>query len=125
MRKQTKNIIMIKTMLMIMMTLIIISGLMRERDFWKRVFNEKEKHRKSMFLTGRQVAWMICEHVKISDTDGAVLDIADLLKIELKGENVQTFDTKWDETINAMQKRPDEEPLENLYFKQLEKSDPA
>ena len=95
-------------------------------DVRKRVLNEEERaHRQSMLLTRRQVAWMICEHVKISDTDGAVLDIADLLKIELKSDNVQTFDTKWDETINAMQKRPDEEPLENLYFKQLEKSDPA
>ena len=35
----------------------------------------------------------------------------DLLKIELRGDNVQTFDTKWDETIIAMLKQPDEELL--------------
>ena len=34
--------------------------------------------------------------------------------------NVQTFDTKRDETIIAMQKQPDEELLENVYFRQLE-----
>ena len=36
---------------------------------------------------------------------------------------MQTFVRKWDETIIAMQKQPDEELLENVYFRQLEKSD--
>ena len=62
------------------------------------------------------------EHFKISDTDGTVLDISDIMKIELRSDNVQTFDTKWDDTI-VMQKQPDEELLDNLYTRQLETSD--
>ena len=45
------------------------------------------------------------------------LDMPDLLKIELRGDNVQTFDTKWDETIIAMLKQPDEELLYKLYVR--------
>ena len=56
---------------------------------------------------------MTYKHFKISDTHGTALDISDLLKIELRGE-ILTFDTKWDETIIAMQKQPDEELLETV-----------
>ena len=48
--------------------------------FGKRVFNVAEKTKNSQ-LTGRHIAWMIDEHFMISDTDGAVLDIHDGLKI--------------------------------------------
>ena len=37
----------------------------------------------------------------ISGTDGTVLDMSALLKIELKGDSVQIFDTKWEETTIA------------------------
>ena len=66
---------------------------------------------------------MIYEHFKISDTDDAVLDTSDLPNIELRGDSVQTFHTKWDETASAMQKQSDEQLLENLYFRRLEKSE--
>ena len=44
---------------------------------------------------------MIYEHFKISD-------ISDLVDIDLRRDNVQTFDTKWDETIIPMQKLLDD-----------------
>ena len=36
------------------------------------------------------------------------------------GDIVQTFNTKWDETIFAMQQQPDEELMENFFFRPLE-----
>ena len=59
---------------------------------------------------------MVHEHFKISDTDGTVLDIPDLLIIELRVDSVQTFDTKWNETITATQKQPDEDLMDILHF---------
>ena len=59
-----------------------------------------------MFQTGRQTAWMIYEHFKISDMDDTVLAVSDVIELELGGDNVQTFDTMWDKTIIAMQKQP-------------------
>ena len=59
----------------------------------------------------------------ISDTDGTVLDVSDLLTDELRNDNVQSFDTKWDDRIIASRNQPDHEVLENLYFWQLDKAD--
>ena len=33
------------------------------------------------------------DRFKINDTDGTVLDLSNLLKIELKNDSVQSFDT--------------------------------
>ena len=66
---------------------------------------------------------MMPGHFRICDKDGTALNISDLLKVEHKGENVQPLDTKWDETIIAMQKHPCEELLEKLCFRQLAKPD--
>ena len=45
------------------------------------MFNEEDKAQtESMFSNGIQIAWMSYEHLKISDTDGAVLDNCRLLK---------------------------------------------
>ena len=74
-------------------------------------------------LTWRHIAWMIHEHFKICDTDSGVLDISDFLKIELRRDSVQTFDTKWDETSHLMQKQPDEQEIKIVYLTQLQTSD--
>ena len=57
---------------------------------------------------------MTYEHFKISNTDCTVLDISNLLKSELRSDSVQTFDSKWDETIIAMQKQLRQKPC--AYF---------
>ena len=51
------------------------------------------------------------------------LDISDLLNIELRSDNVQTFDAKRNSPIIAMQKQADEESLEIVHLKQLETSE--
>ena len=65
---------------------------------------------------------MILKHFKISDTDRTVLYLSDFLNVWLRNDNLQSFDAKWDETIIAMRQHPDEEVLESLYFRQLDKS---
>ena len=72
-------------------------------DFPKRLARRRTTQQ-STFLTGRQVAWMIIEHFKTREPDGAVLDLSDLLTVELRNDNLQSFDTQWDETIIAMRK---------------------
>ena len=58
----------------------------------------------------------IYEYSKVSDTDGSVLDLNENLKIELKNDDVQTFNTRWNDTVLAMSKPPDEEILESFFF---------
>ena len=42
---------------------------------------------------------------------------------KLKNDNVQTFDTKWDEVLPAVTDRPTDSISESLYKMQYEKSD--
>ena len=46
-----------------------------------------------MVLTGLQVAWMVNEYFKVSDTDEAYLDLNEILKVELKDDNIQPLST--------------------------------
>ena len=57
---------------------------------------------------------MTYEDFKVSDTDESVLDFNEILKVEFKKDNALSLNTRWDETIIAMQKQPDEEVLDNL-----------
>ena len=65
-------------------------------DFTRRVRIDEEKlHRKKKrVLAGRQAPWMIFEFLKVSDTDEFVLDLNDTLKVGLKNDNEQSFNTR-------------------------------
>ena len=56
----------------------------------------------------------------MSDTDGSVLDLNENLKVELKNDNVQSFNTRWNESIIAMKEQLDDKILQNLYYRQLQ-----
>ena len=76
-------------------------------DFKRRVYVEEQKaHQDSRFLQGRQIACMIYDNFKISGTGEALLDFFDLLRLQLKNDNVQGFDTKQDEVLLSMQEFP-------------------
>ena len=45
------------------------------------------------------------------------------LNVELKSDDVQSFNTRWDETIISMKKQPDDEHLQHLYYRQLQQSE--
>jgi len=94
-------------------------------DFKKRVLIEEDKYQEhhAQMLIGRQIAYMIYSHFRLTEVDGAVLEITDLLKVELKKDNVRAFDTAWDETLLGMASVPEEHYLEALYLRQLEKSE--
>ena len=67
---------------------------------------ESEAQKKGGYLTGRQIAWLIHKNFKFSGESEVILDLCDLLKVELKNDNVQAFDTKWDEVKSSMSKKP-------------------
>ena len=84
-------------------------------DVERRFFIQEEAAQTGKrFLTGRRVAWMICEYFKVSDTNESVLDLHEILKAEFEKDNVQSFNTRLDETITAMKNQHDEKNLEKL-----------
>ena len=72
-------------------------------DFKKRVYMKEQKAQQdTRFLNGRQIAYMIGDNFKISGTSEALLDINDQLGVHLKDDNLQGFDTKWDEILLSL-----------------------
>ena len=79
-------------------------------DFKRRVYMEQPKAQQDYrFLKGRQIADMIYDNCKISQLGEALLDFSGLLRVQLKHDNVQGFDSKWDEVLLSMTEVPDED----------------
>ena len=68
---------------------------------------EAQKHR--IFSTGCQIAWVIYRSFRICGESYAILDFGELIMVELKDDNVRSFDTKWNEVLSSMStpSRPD------------------
>ena len=51
------------------------------------------------------------------------MDYADLFSVTLRDDNIQEFDTRWDEVLLSMSKNPSDEVLESLYKLRIRESD--
>ena len=84
---------------------------------------EQNAQREDRFPRGRQIAFMICDYFRVIGAHDAVLDYVDLFSVTLRDDNVQEFDTKWDEVLLFMSKIPSDDVLESLYKLRLRESD--
>ena len=65
-----------------------------------------------LFLRGRQIAFIVYEYFRVTGTHEAVLDYKDLLRITLHGDNIQDFDTRWDQVLLSTSEAPNDKILE-------------
>ena len=98
----------------------VASGITKiiNEDFFRKEIGRRVKG----FLTCRQLAGMTHGYYKVSDVGVSVLDPNEVLKVELKNDNVQSCNNKYDETVISMRK-PNDEILENLHCKQHQQPD--
>ena len=80
--------------------------------FKKKVSLEEHKSR---FLRGRQTAFMIYDCCRVTGAHDTVRDYADSFSVTLHDDNVQEFDTRWDEILLSMSRIPSNDVLESLY----------
>ena len=93
-----------------------LNKIIQNSHFKKKVSLEEQKAQKEdRFLRGRQIAFMIYNHFRVTGAQDTVLDYADLFSTTLRNENVQEYDTKWDENLLSMTKIPSDDILERLY----------
>ena len=64
---------------------------------------EQKAQKEDRFLRGRQIAYMIHDYFRAGAHD-TVLHYADLITITLRTDNVQEFDTRWDEILLSVTK---------------------
>ena len=83
--------------------------------FKKKVSLEEQKAQKEdRFLRGRQIACMFCDNFPVAGAHDTVLDNADLFTVILRNDDVQEFDTRWDEILLSMTKIPPDDVMESL-----------
>ena len=67
---------------------------------------------------------MIHEYFKVKGTQEAVLDYSDLFGMMLHDDDVQGFDTRWDEVLLSIRKVSPDDILESLHETRRPESDP-
>ena len=85
-------------------------------QFKKKVSLEEHKAQKEdLFPRGCQIAFMIYDNFRMTGAHDTVLDYADLFSVTLHDDNIQDFDTRWDEVPLSMSKIPSDDIMESLY----------
>ena len=71
----------------------------------KKVSLEEQKAQKAdRFLRGREVAYLIFDYFQVTDVNESVLDYSDLFTVVLRNDNIQEFDTRWDDFFRQWNK---------------------
>ena len=101
-----------------------LNKIIQNSPFKKKVSIEEQKAQKGdRFLRGRQIAYMIYDYFWVTGAHDTVLDYADLFTITVRNDNVQDFDTRWDEILLSTTKIPLDDVLESLYKLRVRESD--
>ena len=89
----------------------------------KEVSVEEQRAQKyDRFLRGRLLAYMINEHFRATGASESVQGLSDLFRIRLQKDDVQDFDTRWDQASLSAIEIPTEMVLEGLYKSKLHDS---
>ena len=76
---------------------------------------EQKAQKQDWFLRWRQIAYMIYDYFRVTGAHDTALDYADLFSINVRNDDVQEFDTRWDEILLSMSKIPPDDILESSY----------
>ena len=66
---------------------------------------------------------MIYDYFQVSGAHDTVLDYAGSFSVTLRDDNIQEFDTRWDEVLLSKSKIPSDDILESLYKLRIRESD--
>ena len=75
------------------------------------------------FLRGRQIACLIYEHFRVTGANDSVENYADLFTVVLRNDDIQEFDSKWDEILLSITKIPSDDILEGFFKLRIRKSE--
>ena len=77
-----------------------LNKIIQNSQFKRRISLEEQKAQKEdRFLRGRQIACMIYDHFRVTGAHDEVLVYVVLFSLTLRNDNVQDFDTWWDEIL--------------------------
>ena len=93
-----------------------LNRIIQNTRFQKKISLEEVKaHKEDRFLRGRQIAYLIYEYFRVTGANDSVENYADLFTVDLRNDDIQEFDSKWDEILLTMTQIPSDDILESLY----------
>ena len=100
-----------------------LNKIIQNSHFKKKVSLEEQKAQKEdRFLRGRQTAFTIYDYFRVAGAHDTVFNYADFSSVTLHDDNIQEFDTRWDEIFQSMTKIPSDDFLESLYKLRIRES---
>ena len=75
------------------------------------------------FRRGRQIAYLIYEYFRVTGANDSVEIYADLFIVVLRNDDIQDFDSKWDEILQSMTQIRSDDIYEHLYKLRIRESD--
>ena len=101
-----------------------LNKIIHNSQFKRRISLEEQKAQKhDRFLRGRQIAYLIYDHFRVTGSHDSVENYADLFTIVLRNDDIQEFDSKWDGILLSMTKIPHDYILEGLYKLRIRESE--
>ena len=92
--------------------------------FKRRISLEEQKAQKQdRFLRGREIAYLIYEYFRVTGANDSVENYADLFTIVLRNDDIQEFDSQWDENSLRTTQIPSDDILEGLYKLRIRESE--
>ena len=101
-----------------------LNRIIQNTQFKRKVSLEEQKAQKQdSFLRGRQIAYLIYDHFRVTGSHDSVKNYTDLFTIVLRNDDIQEFDSKWDGILWSMTKIPSDDILEGLYKLRVRESE--
>ena len=93
-----------------------LNRIIHNSHFKRRISLEEQKAQKQdRFLRGRQIAYLTYDYFRVTGANDSVENYADLFTIGLRNDDIQEFDSTWDEILLPMTQIPSDDILEGLY----------
>ena len=67
-------------------------------------------------LAGRQILYLIDQHFKLNEQDGAVFGLEHLFAVTMRGNQLEEFLYDWELVLAGVDKKPDDTTLEVLFY---------
>ena len=101
-----------------------LNKIIQNTRFKKKIRLEEMKAQKEdRFLRGRQIAYLIHAYFLVTGANDSVENYADLFTVVLRNDDIEDFDSKWDEILLSMTQIPPDEILESLYKLRIRESE--
>ena len=91
-----------------------LNKIIQNSQFKKVSLEEQKAQKEDRFWRGRQFSFMINDYFLVIGGHDTVLDYADFFSVTLHHDNIQEFDTRWDEVLLSVSKIPSDDVLESL-----------